>query len=262
MRAPTPLRPVVGEETDRNHTMILESSIVRVGILEDDPQVRKIVIRFLQANHFVVERMRDGAQALSAVADHSIDLLLLDLGLPGEDGIDILTRLRGASRLPVLIISGRSETFAIARGLDAGADDYITKPIAFEELGARLRSVLRRASATARPDKQHVGPLHFGPVQIDIEHRKIMSQDGVTTLTAREAQLLALLLHADGKPVSRAALTRATVGLAWEISLRSLDVHVSNIRRKLSEAGVTGDPIQTVRNVGYRLMSAGHSDDG
>ncbi len=236
--------------------MSYERSFIRIGILEDDPQVRSVVTRFLVTNRFVVEPLRNGNQALDAASASSIDLLLLDLGLPGEDGIDILTRLRVNSRLPVLIISGRSETYAITRGLDAGADDYITKPIAFEVLGARLRSVLRRLDSRTQGQRSNRDSLRFGPVTIDIAQQKISSATtlSTTSLTERETQLLALMLHADGKPVSREALTRATIGQAWEISIRSLDVHISNIRKKLTDAGVAGNPIRTVRNVGYRLV--------
>lgn len=237
--------------------MLVDVGAERIGILEDDLQLCKVMRRFLESQRYAVAEYRSGAQALEAIAADAIDLLLLDLGLPGEDGIEILQRLRAASLLPVLIVSGRAETFAITRGLDAGADDYVTKPIAMDVLGARVRSLLRRTSqaAGARERRGSLHDLRFGPVTIDIQHQRIVGAGGSIGLTEREARLLTLLLHADGKPVSREALTRATVGLAWEISLRSLDVHVSNIRKKLADAGVVGNPIRTVRTIGYRLIN-------
>lgn len=235
----------------------------RIGLLEDDLQLRKLVRRFLESQHYLVDEFRSGEQAVAAASAGAIDLLLLDLGLPGEDGIEILQRLRTMSRMPVLIVSGRAETFAITRGLDAGADDYVTKPIDLDVLGARVRSVLRRAGqGTDAPERRNtLQALRFGPVSIDIRQQTIITASGRNSLTEREARLLALLLHANGKPVSRETLTRATVGQAWEISLRSLDVHVSNIRKKLTEAGVIGNPVRTVRNIGYRLIDPDTDDD-
>ncbi len=229
----------------------------RIGILEDDLQLRKLMRRYLESQRFVVDEFRSGTQTLDAAASCALDLLLLDLGLPGEDGIEVLQRLRAVSRVPVLIVSGRAETFAITRGLDAGADDYITKPIDLDVLGARVRSILRRAGQGSGPRERRstLQGLRFGPVTIDVHAQRIVGADTSTSLTERETRLLTLLLHADGKPVSREALTRATVGQAWEISLRSLDVHVSNIRKKLTDAGVTGNPIRTVRTIGYRLIN-------
>lgn len=233
--------------------MRLDAGIVKIGILEDDPQVRNLIQHFLLNQRFVVQTLRNGTHALDAVKADAIDLLLLDLGLPGEDGLDVLRRIRALSRIPILIVSGRAETFTVTCGLDAGADDYVTKPIVFEELGARVRSVLRRAGGRPAGESAAVPAMRVGGVEIDIARNRISGPLGAQPLTERETLILSLLLGAEGRPVSREALTRATMGRAWDMSVRTLDVHVSNIRRKLMRAGIESDPVQTIRNVGYRL---------
>lgn len=234
----------------------------RVGVLEDEPYVRTIIESYLNANRFSVRPLRTGREAQQAVAQGQIDLLLLDLGLPGEDGLSVLHAIRRSSRIPVVIVSGRRETFSIAAGLDAGADDYVTKPIAFEELGARVRSVLRRVQKSAGRQDIALRRLRLHDAHIDLETRRVVGPKGEARLTEREALILSLLHQAGGQPVSRTMLTRATMGQSWDFSIRTLDVHVSNIRGKLEKVGVPAGTVLTARNLGYRLSPGALDGEG
>ena len=233
----------------------------RVGVIEDEPYVRTIIETYLSANRFIVRSLRSGQEVQQAVAKGEIDLLLLDLGLPGEDGISILHAVRTVSRLPVVIVSGRKETVSIAAGLDAGADDYVTKPIAFEELGARVRSVLRRSQQGAAKLAPETRFLRLHNARIDLESRRVTGPKGEAMLTEREGLILSLLYQAGGQPVSRTMLTRATKGQSWDFSIRTLDVHISNIRAKLVAVGVPASTVLTARNLGYRLSPHALNDE-
>lgn len=223
----------------------------RVGVLEDNPHTRSMIERFLVTHGFFPVPLSSGDQARTAAERGAIDLLMLDLGLPGEEGMEVLQGLRSVSRIPVLIVSGRRETASIAAGLDAGADDYLIKPVAFDELGARLRSILRRAQST--PETRSPSRLSLGDAELDLETHSLTGPSGQQLLTERESLIVSLLHSAAGKVVSRATLTRVTLGQNTEVWGRTLDVHVSNIRKKLRLAGCRRPSILTARNIGYYL---------
>lgn len=236
-------------------------SMTRVGIIEDDAFSRTLIERFLAGNRLVPVPLRSGDEVREAVRNRDIDVLLLDLGLPGEDGLNILLSVRAKSQIPVLVVSGRKEVVSITSCLDAGADDYVTKPISFEELGARLRSVMRRSDPAELQKDPSVLHLAGFNASVDLDSGTVRGPDGEATLTEREAQILALLHRAGGRPVSRAMLTRATLGKNWDFSIRTLDVHISNIRTKLASVGVPTSSIITARNLGYRLSPKAFPDE-
>jgi two-component system, OmpR family, response regulator len=225
----------------------------RIGILDDDPKARETLTRYLSALRFAVVTLKNGADVRSAVQQGSIDVLLFDFGSGREDGLNILGSVRATSRIPIVIVSGRTEPMSVAAGLDAGADDYVTKPVALEEFGARLRSVLRRARQATPADARHATTVQIDEARFDLQNRDIVGPSGRVQLTEREALILSLLYEACGLPVSRSTLTRATVGQNWEFSMRTLDVHVSNLRSKLASVGVSRSLILTARNMGYQL---------
>ena len=214
----------------------------RVGVIEDEPYVRTIIETYLSANRFIVRSLRSGQEVQQAVANGEIDLLLLDLGLPGEDGISILHAVRTVSRLPVVIVSGRKETVSIATGLDAGADDYVAKPFHLEEVLARLRALLRRSAGHAKSE------LNCGPVRLDTRTGRVTIDGNPVKLTSHEYRLLSYLMHHAGRVVSRTELVEHLYDQDFDRDSNTIEVFVGRIRKKL---GV--DIIQTVRGLGYLL---------
>jgi two-component system OmpR family response regulator len=227
-------------------------SIGRVGILEDDRIVKELLARFVRASQGHPLLLANGVQAATAVKENLVDMLLVDLGLPREDGTEVIRRIRSFSTIPILVVSGRIEMPSVAAGLDAGADDYVRKPVSFEELGARMRSVLRRVRGDSRPA---ISPSRFrlGRTVIDLVEQVAEGAGVLEKLTEREALVLSHLLRSPGKLVTRDELCRALTGKAWDPATRSLDVHISNVRAKLRRAGCEGTVIKTCRPFGYRL---------
>lgn len=229
----------------------------RVGVLEDDPHVRQMLARFISAQGGTPREFRYGTELIDSVTSGDLDLVLVDLGLPAEDGIDVVRRVRMMSRIPIVIVSGRTELPAVSAGLDAGADDYVRKPISFEELGARVRSLLRRVRDTGRPaGEQHprTACLLQG-VPVDFLDRTVGIGSSQQKLTEREGMILAHLLRSQGALVTRDELSRSLIGNGWNPNNRALDVHISHLRKKLADAGCGTRTIQTHRNFGYRCVA-------
>lgn len=225
---------------------------LRVGVLEDERHVREIICRFLRAQHMEPHPYATGAPACQAALSGQLDLMLVDLGLGNEDGIDIIRRIRASSPMPMIIVSGRAEISMVSAGLDAGADDYVRKPIAFEELGARIRSVMRRkpVEATQSPSMRE---LKIGMITVDLSSREAIGPEGSCALTERELLILAQLARQPGRPVSRDSMCRSLLGHDWDPTNRILDVHISNIRSKLEQIGAPKWVIRTRRNAGYEI---------
>ncbi|MGQ0844214.1 MAG: response regulator transcription factor [Sporichthyaceae bacterium] len=221
----------------------------RVLVVDDDEQVRTLVAWQLEAEGFGVTGAADGAAALQAVEADPPDLIVLDLSMPHVDGLDVLTRLRRTSRIPVIVLTGRSgETDRIV-GLDLGADDYLVKPFSPGELAARVRSVLRRATPEAPSNR-----LEFGALAIDTTTREVHLAGTVVELTAKEFDLLAFLARAPRQVFTREQLLKRVWGAVgeWQDSA-TVTQHVHRLRHKL-EAD-PGHPrwLRTVRGVGYRF---------
>src|SRR5262245_56557673 len=220
---------------------------VRLLLVEDDTMIGEAVQRGLRALAFTVDWIRDGEAALIAAREADYDLLVLDLGLPGRDGLDVLRELRRIGKeLPVLILTARSEVSDRVLGLDAGADDYLVKPFELEELAARARALGRRRSGRAQPVIEHLG------LTLDPAAHRITRGTEEIGLSAREYAVLAALLERPGAILSRAQLEERLYGWAEEIDSNAIEVHVHALRRKLG-----ADFIHTVRGLGYRVRTQG-----
>jgi two-component system, OmpR family, response regulator len=213
--------------------------------VEDDAMIGEAVQRGLRALAFTVDWVRDGETALIAAREADYDLLVLDLGLPGRDGLEVLRELRRTGNaLPVLILTARSEVSDRVLGLDAGADDYLVKPFDLEELAARARALRRRRGGRAQPLIEHQG------LTLDPATHRITRDAQEVSLSAREYAILAALLERPGAILSRAQLEGRLYGWAEEIDSNAIEVHVHALRRKLG-----ADFIHTVRGLGYRVRT-------
>jgi DNA-binding response OmpR family regulator len=221
----------------------------RVLVAEDDPDISEPLVRALRREGYDVTLVTDGRSALSCAVAGQTDLLLLDLGLPGMDGLDVCRSLRGhGSTLPVLVLTARTGVPDFVVGLDAGADDYVAKPFRLAELLARVRAQLRRSS---NPDSDSVT---VGDISIDVPSRRVWVGDVEAALTPKEYELLLLLMRRAGTVVGRDELMREVWQTEWLGATKTLDMHISTLRRKLGEAGSC---ITTVRGVGFRLDKVG-----
>ena len=218
---------------------------MRILLVEDDAMIGEAVQQGLRALAFTVDWVRDGETALIAAREPNYDLMVLDLGLPGRDGLEILRALRrSGNALPVLILTARSGVSDRVVGLDAGADDYLVKPFDLEELAARARALIRRRSGRAQPLIEHLG-LTLDPAT----HRVTRGAEEVN-LSGREYAILVALLDRPGAILSRAQLEERLYGWGDEIDSNAIEVHVHALRRKLG-----ADFIHTVRGLGYRVRN-------
>jgi two-component system, OmpR family, response regulator RegX3 len=223
---------------------------MRVLLVEDDDTIAEPLVTGLARHGFDVERVATGAAALSAA---SADAVLLDLGLPDMDGIDVCRQLRAASAVPIIVISARSDEVDRVVGLELGADDYVVKPFGFRELVARIRAVVRRAqqAASAVPaPSEETTEQRLGPLSVDRRERRVRMDGEEVALTPKEFDLLALLLEDAGAVYPRERILEEVWHPHWFGPSKTLDVHVASLRRKL------GDPrwVETVRGVGFRMV--------
>jgi len=212
-------------------------------VVEDDPRIAQIVQDYLQHAKFAVLIAGDGAGALALARDRRPDLVVLDLGLPGLDGIEVAKGLRRESQVPLIMLTARVEESDRLLGLDVGADDYITKPFSPRELAARVRTVLRRASGTVTAAEV----LAVGAVRVDVTRRRAWAGDAEVSLTSTEFDLLAQLFRRPGRVFERDELLSSVWGYQSAAGTRTVDVHIAQLRAKLGPAS----PIRTVRGVGY-----------
>lgn len=211
-------------------------------LVEDDDPVAESLCRGLKRYGFAVDRVRTGREALAA-ADH--DLVLLDLGLPDTDGLDVCRELRSRGPVPIIVISARSDEVDRVVGLELGADDYVSKPFGVREVVARIRAVLRR-TGTATADGP---PEPAGRLTIDRRTRRVLLDGAELTLAPKEFDLLALLGEDPGTVFTREQIMEVVWDVNWFGSTKTLDVHVGALRRKLGDAVA----IEAVRGVGFRL---------
>jgi DNA-binding response OmpR family regulator len=221
---------------------------MRILVIEDEPRILGFLARGLEAEGFSVAGARDGEEGLRLALELHCDLVILDLLLPGLDGLSVLKRLeREHPELPVVIVSARAEVSTKLRGFGLGARDYLTKPFSFDELLARIRVHLRHP--VAEPDG-HV--LRSGKLTLDLARRQACLGDRVVDLSDREFKLLHHLLECAGEVVSRERLLSAVWGYHFDPGSNVVDVCVRRLRKKLGPAS----PIETVRHAGYRLSAA------
>jgi two-component system response regulator MprA len=217
-------------------------------VVDDEPAVRASLERALGLRGYRVELARDGSDALERLADRAPDVILLDVMMPGVDGLEVCRRLRAVGdRTPILLLSARDALHDRVAGLDAGADDYLVKPYAREELLARLRALLRRADPGAED-----GALRFADLSLDPQTREVRRGPRAIELTRTEFLLLELLLAHPRQVLTRSAIFQRVWGYDFGPSSNSLDVYIGFLRKKTEAAG---EPrlIQTVRGVGYVL---------
>ena len=223
-------------------------------VVEDDEDARRLVVTYLRRRGYQVDEAGDGGAALRRWDANRADLILLDLGLPDVDGVDVIRRIRRESTAPIIIVSARGEERDRIAGLEAGADDYLTKPFSIDELNARIRAVLRRASG---PAAEADGLLVVGPISLDPLAREVRVEGILVHLTPREYELLKVLLGQPGRLVTKGRLLRAVWGLAYAEESHYVHVYVNRLRRKLAAADPTGraeEVIATEPGVGYRVI--------
>jgi two-component system phosphate regulon response regulator OmpR len=231
----------------------------RVWVVDDDPELRRMLATYLGEQGYDVRCLVDGAQLLARLEGQRPDLVVLDLMLPGDDGLTVLRRLRdGGDDLPVVMLTARADGVDRIIGLEQGADDYLAKPFLPRELTARIEAVLRRrgslAGAAPRPEGERVG---FGANELDLATRTLL-RDGVpVTITSGEFALLAAFVQHPHRPLSRERLIELARGPASETDSRSMDVQVSRLRRLIEPDPARPRYVQTVWGYGYVFVPDG-----
>jgi DNA-binding response OmpR family regulator len=226
----------------------------RLLLVEDDERIRQALGLALQDMGYAVAAVPTGEEALAGLDRHRPDVVLLDLTLPGMDGLAVCRELRAGGDLPIIIVSARSDTADVIEGLECGADDYVVKPLVASELAARIKALLRRrrpVGSTQGAGQRDV--LTLGPVSVELANGLVVRPAGPTHLTRTEARLLAELAAAGGTVVTREELLQRVWGYDYFGDTRLLDVHVRRLRRKVEADPDRPEWLMTVRGVGYRL---------
>ncbi len=218
-------------------------------VVEDEPKMVKLARDYLERNNYRVVTAGDGRTALAVFRDERPNLVVLDLNLPGMDGLDVCRALRRESDVPIIMLTARAEEMDRLIGLELGADDYITKPFSPRELVARVRAVLRRVKG----DVYQPGLLRSGDLEIDLQGYRVSRNGDEISLSRTEFNLLALLAQHPGQTFTRAQLLNRLHGVAYDGYDRSIDAHIKNLRRKLEIDGADPQYILTVYGVGYKF---------
>lgn len=217
----------------------------RILIIDDDQTLTAMLAGYLAAENFETESAADGARGLQAATAQTFDLVILDVMLPRQDGFSVLSQLRVASRVPVLMLSARGQDLDRIRGLELGADDYLAKPFHPRELLARVQAILRRTTQPA-PER-----IQAGDLEIVRASRTVLRRGEALAVTTIEFDLLHALASRAGETVSRESLYRTVLGRNYEVYDRTIDNHVSSLRRKLGPAADGSPRFKSVRNAGY-----------
>ena len=223
----------------------------RILVIDDDAELASLVTEYLEPEGFQVEAAGDGIRGLERALSADHDLVVLDVMLPGLNGLDVLRRLRASSRIPVLLLTARGEDVDRIVGLEIGADDYLPKPFNPRELVARIRAVLRRTQAGGPAGEAVPAVIRVGDIELDPATRSVMQNGKPVELTSVEFNLLHVLLREAGRVVTRERLVDAVLGRKFSPFDRSIDMHVSKVRKKLGDSDATTDHIKTIRGVGY-----------
>jgi DNA-binding response OmpR family regulator len=214
-----------------------------VLVVEDEVNIASVVRIALERDGHRVIVTRTGEEALAELPRHAVSLMVLDLGLPGMDGLEVCRRVRAGSSLPIIMLTARDQEADRVAGLELGADDYVPKPFSPRELAARVKAVLRRSTATPRADE-----LEAGDVRLSVARREVLVAGAPVPLSATEFNLLAFLMENPGIVFSRETLLDRVWGLEFPGGTRTVDQHVAQVRAKLARPGL----IETVRGAGYR----------
>jgi DNA-binding response OmpR family regulator len=224
----------------------------RLLIVDDDHELCSMLAEYLGPEGFAAESVGSGPAALERLAQGPVDLVVLDVMLPELSGFEVLRRIRVSNRIPVIMLTARGEEVDRVVGLEMGADDYLAKPFSARELVARIRAVLRRVSSDGQPVND---TLQWGPLRIDLRARRADVNEQDLELTSAELRILELLVRANTKTVTRDELMTQALGRRLLPTDRSLDTHVSNLRRKLIKL-TERVTVQSVRGTGYALTLA------
>ncbi len=226
----------------------------RILVIDDDVELCSLVGEYLEPEGFQIDAVHDGEQGLERALSGDHSLVVLDVMLPGMNGFDLLRRIRNTSKIPVLLLTARGEDVDRIVGLEIGADDYLPKPFNPRELVARIRAVLRRTQTAEKAGEEQLPDvLRVGDIELDPATRIVRQNGKPVELTSVEFNLLHVLLGEAGRVVTRERLTDAVLGRKFSPFDRSIDMHVSKIRRKLGDSDNSADHIKTVRGVGYIL---------
>jgi two-component system, OmpR family, phosphate regulon response regulator OmpR len=221
-------------------------------IIDDDERIRDLLRKFLIRNGFLVTAARDAEHARRILAGLDFDLIVMDVMMPGEDGVSLTRRLRETLTTPILLLTARGETENRIAGLEAGADDYLAKPFEPKELLLRINAILRRMPETPVGDTVPK-ILHLGPIRYDIERGEMWQGDDLVRLTATESQLMKIFSACPGEPVSRNKLVEDLGRDRGQAQERAVDVQITRLRRKIEADPKQPRYLQTVRGAGYML---------
>ena len=235
-----------------------DKSRAHLLVVDDDREIRDLLSRFFDKHGYQVTTAKDGPEMRKALADWRIDLVILDLMLPGEDGLTLCRQLRASSDVPIIMLTAMGEETDRIVGIEMGADDYVPKPFNPRELLARVKAVLRRARAVSAPGGAHDGAaLRFAGWTLDLAQRRLQSADGVAVaLSAGEYELLTAFVEHPQRVLSRDQLLDLSRGRAAVPFDRSVDVQVGRLRRKIERNAKEPELIQTVRGGGYIFTAA------
>ncbi|HUW62107.1 MAG TPA: response regulator transcription factor [Candidatus Bathyarchaeia archaeon] len=220
---------------------------MKVLVVEDEDRISSFISKGLEEQGFLVECSRDGDEAYRLATTQQYDAIVLDIMLPGRDGLSILQNLRKQSNpVPILLLTARSELGERVEGLNCGADDYMTKPFFIEELVARLHALARRASG------ERLSILQAGPLSVNLITREVKVADTPVRLTVREFNLLEYLMRSPGRVLTRTQILEHVWGYDFDVETNLIDVHIQRMRKKLGARAAAF--IETVRGVGYRFI--------
>jgi two-component system, OmpR family, response regulator CpxR len=222
----------------------------QILVVDDDVELCALVQEYLTAEGFSLKAVHDGEQGLQQAMTNDYALVVLDVMLPGMNGFEVLRRIRSVSKMPVLLLTARGEDVDRIVGLEIGADDYLPKPFNPRELVARIRAILRRTKPS-KPADELPEIITVGDVELDPATRTVLRNGQPVDLTSVEFNLLEVLLREAGRVVTRERLVNAVLSRKFMPFDRSIDMHVSKVRRKLGDSDENGDHIKTIRGVGY-----------
>jgi DNA-binding response OmpR family regulator len=221
----------------------------RILVIDDDQRLRELLAEYLGGRGFEVDTAPDGDAGLQALRGGGFDLAVLDVMMPGMDGLEVVRELRKTSNVPVVMLTARGDETDRIVGLELGADDYLPKPFNPRELLARIEAILRRSRADAGP----VAVLHAGPIAVDVDRRTVAMRGEPVDLTTTEFEILRALVANAGRVIPRERLMELARGEEYAAFERAVDVHVSHIRRKLGDDSRQPRFVKTVRGVGYTV---------
>jgi len=224
-----------------------------VLVVDDEPKIVQLARDYLEHAGFAVLTAGDGTSALHAVRTRQPDLVVLDLGLPEIEGLEVIRKIRAAGATPIVVLTARDTELDTLLGLELGADDYMTKPFSPRELVARVRAVLRRGARPAEPRDQ----IEAGDLVLDVPRLRVTVSDRPVELTATEFSILAAMAREPGRVFTRSQLLDAVHGVAFDSYERAIDAHIKNIRRKLETDPGRPRHVLTVYGVGYRVAEPG-----